>query len=325
MKKSIFYWTVLAVLGTVHLQALNNHFSLEIPIYLTCLLTTGAACFFYKRMVVNLSILGTKSNFILFGLQLLLLFFYSIKRSWVLFIPVILFIALEMVRLTFSRKLASLSQEVNQYKEQTIHINETFRAVRNERHDFLKHVSTIHFMLEKGQSTEAKAYLDHLVDGYEETNLSIKGERGAAAGVLHQMYRQAKEKGINVHYDFDLPLSSLPLSDKHMVTLIGNLLSNSIDACQEWQNQYGEQASITLEFYKRSGLYLLTCKNNSLPIPNEILDGLFVTYGNTTKSSGHEGLGTKIIKDLIAEYQGFLDFVYKEEEFTVKIKIPAIQ
>jgi two-component system, LytTR family, sensor histidine kinase NatK len=51
---------------------------------------------------------------------------------------------------------------------------------------------------------------------------------------------------------------------------------------------------------------------------------LFQSYGKTTKGRGHEGLGTKIIKDIVTGNNGFLDFVYKDEEFTVKIKFPAL-
>lgn len=105
---------------------------------------------------------------------------------------------------------------------------------------------------------------------------------------------------------------------------LGNLLSNSIDACEEWQKTQNKQAHLTLQFYKRSGLYLLICKNNSQPIPTEILDELFHSFGKTTKGDGHEGLGTKMILDIVQAHQGFLDFVFKEQEFTVKIKIPAI-
>ncbi len=117
--------------------------------------------------------------------------------------------------------------------------------------------------------------MDQLVDGYEETNLSIKGERGVVAAILHQMYRQAKSKGLEVIYDLDLPLSTLPISDHDIVTIIGNLLSNSIDASEDWQKVHQQQAQLTLQFYKRSGLYLLICKNSSLPIPTEILINYF--------------------------------------------------
>lgn len=237
----------------------------------------------------------------------------------------VLCVYLLLSRFSMARKMKTLSEEAKHFDEQRAQFNETFRVVRSERHDFLKHVSAIHFMLENKNNEEAKQYLDELVEGYKETNLSIKGEHGVVAGVLHQMYRKARALDIEVVYDFDLPLSTLPLSDQRIIILIGNLLSNSIDACEEWQKKYHQQALLTLQFYKRSGLYLLTCKNNSLPIPAQILDQLFVNYGKTTKGDGHEGLGTKLIQDVVHEANGFLDFVHKDEEFMIKIKIPAIK
>lgn len=228
-------------------------------------------------------------------------------------------------RLSISRKMKTLTEENKRFEEQRAQFNETFRVVRSERHDFLKHVSAIHFMLENGKNEEAKHYLDELVEGYKETNLSIKGERGVIAGILHQMYRKARTVDIDIIYDIDLPLSSLPLSDQQIISLVGNLLSNSIEACEEWQKRYNKQAFLTLQFYKRSGLYILQCKNSTLPIPPSILDHLFIRSGKTTKGDGHEGLGTKIIHDIVEKYNGFLDFVYKDQEFSIKIKIPAIK
>jgi two-component system, LytTR family, sensor histidine kinase NatK len=309
----------IAILGTVHLQRLFlNH----IPIYLTCLVVLGIVFYFYKKTLLMIKSLGIWGNGLIFFMQLLLLI--PFKSIWTAMAAFLVFIGLEIIRVTGARKVAILQQDVMQLEEQSAHFNEVFRVVRSERHDFLKHVSAVHFMLENGNHVDAKAYLDDLIDGYKITNLSIKGERGIVAGVLHQTYQRAQKAGISIIYDLDLPLSTLPLTDKHLVELIGNLLLNSLDACEEWQNLHHEQGQISLQFYKRSGLFLLTCKNSSPPIPASVIDELFNSYGNTTKD-GHEGLGTKIIQDIIREYQGFLDFSYKGEEFSVKIKIPAIQ
>lgn len=317
--KSILYWVMIAVLGMIHIYALPW----KIPFYIAGF---GVIYYFYRKILLDISILGFWWNSLLWCMQLLVFWEYiQPEPSWKNLVPFILFISIEVFRIMVTGKITSLQQEVKQFEERAAQFNETFRVVRSERHDFLKHVSAIHFMLEKGNTAEAKAYLDHLVDGYEETNLSIKGERGSVAGVLHQMYKRAKVAGIEVAYDFDLPLSSLPLSDQQFVALIGNLLTNSIEACEEWQKARKVPAEITLQFYKRSGLYLLTCKNNSLPIPTEILDELYRSYGKTTKGGAHQGLGTKIIHDTVNACQGFLDFTYKNQEFTVKIKIPAIQ
>ncbi|KMJ57691.1 histidine kinase [Bacillus sp. LL01] len=278
-------------------------------------------------MVVEINHLGWKINSVLAVAQV---FLVSVSLGvalpvWLALMPMTIFVAVEYVRLGLGRQLTLLRRYLAQQEEQREHINETFRIVRSERHDFLKHVSAVHFMLEGGKAEEAKLYLDEIVESYEETNYSIKGERGVVAGALHQMYRRGKAAGVSVVYDLDVPLSTLPIGDQKMVGLLGNLLSNGLDACEDWQRERGGQAMLTLQFYKRSGLYMLICKNNTLPVPANVLDSLFHSYGHTTKGGDHEGLGTKMIKDIVEEHQGFLDFVHKDEEFTVKIKVPAIK
>lgn len=326
MKASLLYWVLLAAFGTIHLEFLINNLTWNVPIYLVISPVIGVVYYLYKRTLLETSSTGMRWNLILLAMQLLLVsLYFTVELSWATFATFLIFVGLEAIRLNGSQKISDLTRNLLEYEEQREHLNETFRIVRGERHEFLKHVSAVHFMLENGKDKEAKHYLDDLVDGYEETNLSIKGERGVVAGVLHQMYSRAQASGISVVYDLDLPLSTLPVSDSNMVTLIGNLLSNSIDACEEWQKHYEKQGVLTLQFYKRSGLYLLVCKNNSLPVPTPVLDELYHSYGHTTKGQGHEGLGTKLIKDIVSGHQGFLDFVYRDEEFTVKIKIPAIR
>lgn len=276
-------------------------------------------------MTLNISFFTNSWSILLSVLQLFLLIIPITQQTvWVHVMTFFIFITIEVVRVMIGRKLTDKMHDVLRLEEQFHQLNETFRVVREERHDFLKHVSSVHFMLENNQLEEARNYLDDMVGSYKKTNLSIKGERGAVAGILHSMYKKAKSSGIEMVYDFDLPLSTLPLQDKEMVALIGNLLSNSMEASIDWQLKHKKQTQITLQFYKRSGLFLLICKNHTLPLPTEILDGLFLTYGKTTKGEDHEGLGTKLIHDIVKQHLGFLDFTCKDGEFLIKIKIPAI-
>ncbi|WP_166805777.1 sensor histidine kinase [Jeotgalibacillus sp. R-1-5s-1] len=265
-------------------------------------------------------------NMALWGLQLVLLLSQFETEKLLTGLMILIGSAvIEGCRIYFNKFINTSLKEISLLEGQREQMNETFQIVRQERHDFLKHVSAMQIMLENNQFEETKDYFHTLVQDYEKTNLSIKGERGATAGILHQMRHKGEKTGVNVIYDFEQPLSSMPVPDTDMVKLIGNLLSNAIDASIEWSKEKQQPAFLTLQFQKRAGLYILTCTNQSLPIPTDVLDNLYVKSGITTKSGAHEGLGTKIIKETVALHSGHLDFTYKNEEFTVKIKVPAIR
>lgn len=318
------YWRAFAAFVFLHLHVIGGEW---FPFYVSLILAGIIAYYFHKKVLVEIESLGWQVNTSLTMVQVIvvLLSYFGMDALVVSVVFFIIFVVLEYLRLSLGRNMSEKKRELLQHREQRQHINETFRVVRGERHDFLKHVSAVHFMLENNEANDAKRYLDELVENYEETNYSIKGERGVVAGVLHQMYRRAKAADISIVYDLDVPLSTLPIRDQKMVELVGNLLGNALDACEEYQLKRGEQALVSLQFYKRSGLFILICKNSTLPVPVDVLDSLFYTYGKTTKSGEHEGLGTKLIKDIVTDHQGFLDFVCKDGEFTLNIKVPAIK
>ncbi|WP_257475135.1 GHKL domain-containing protein [Bacillus sp. MCCB 382] len=320
----MIYWFVLSLIGFIHIEQILMNLSWQLPYYLTYPVILIISYLLFKKMMIHTIDITQKWHILLSLTQLLLLLTYiPMKPSWLMVAIFLIFIGIEIARWDVAMKMNLLINDQKQYEEERSHLTETLRIVRSERHDFLKHVASIHYMLENHHHEEAAAYLDDLVDGYEETNLSIKGERGSVAGILQEMYNRGKASGVTMIYDADMPFSTLPMKDKHIVTLLGNLLSNSIEASTEWKIHSSKQANVSLQFYKRSGLYMIICQNPSLPIPTPILDRLYQSFGHTTKNK-HEGLGTKIIHDTVHDYMGSLDFTYKEEEFTVKIKIPAI-
>ncbi|SER01817.1 sensor histidine kinase [Piscibacillus halophilus] len=323
---NIFYWMVVVIFATIHLQVLLNGLYIQLPIYLTILVPVGLILLISWKVITKVDRVPVLWNGLLALVQVLLLIVnLNDQFIWGSTGLLVAFICLEWFRHILARQYSYLHTQLKNHEIEREQINNTFRIVRSERHDYLKHISALHFLIENGKTEEAKTYLNDLVEGYEETNLSIKGETGVVAATLHQAYKRARVLGISVDYSLDVPVSSLPMTDRDIVSLIGNLLSNSIDACESWQKEKGEQALLSLQFLKRSGLYILTCENNSLPIHREVLDRLYNDYGITTKEGDHEGLGTKIIHDIVQKYDGLLDFVYKDEKFLVKIKIPLIK
>ncbi|MBS2967934.1 GHKL domain-containing protein [Metabacillus sp. KIGAM252] len=285
----------------------------------------AAVVFIYagvKHWFRNIVYVQQSMNGTLTGIQLLLAI-----SAWQAPIPVrcllfLVFSGLEYVRFLIGKQSKATDRKMTQLLDAQNTVNETFRVVRSQRHDYMKHISAVHYLLEKGRYSEAKEYMNGLVRTYEETNISIKGEDGVAAGILHDVYRRADSLGIQIAYEFDLPISTLPMHPVDLVGLLGNMLSNAIEACEESIREGQKDPMLTVRFEKRSGVYLLVCRNSSVQPPNEVLDVLFEKSGRSTK--GQEGLGTKVIADTVKQYGGFLDFTYKEHIFTLKLKFPSI-
>ncbi|QPC45684.1 sensor histidine kinase [Mangrovibacillus cuniculi] len=216
----------------------------------------------------------------------------------------------------------ALDKQISYAEESMVQLNDAFTKVKKERHDFLKHVAAIQYMVEKKQTEELYQYTKNLTQNYEKTNLSIKGENGAVVGLLNKYSQRASQTGIQLAFYLDVPISSLPLPNHEIITLIGNVLENSLDASEKWQRNHKEKATIQLCLTKKAGLYILTCENDTLPLPTKVVDNLFEKSGFSTKNT--DGLGTLIIKDTVYAHNGYLDFIHKNEKFFLKIKLPAV-
>lgn len=321
-----FYWLLVAVYSTIHSKIILKYMDFSVPSYLLFFIFIAICFIFSKYSHIDNADSSSKIDTLFWLLQsLILLVNIQLFFTYWNGVFLLLFVLIEIVRYMVEKKIVHLQLEKQFYENEMKQYNELFQVIRSERHDFLKHISAVHFMLEKEGASTAKVYLDELVEGYEETNLSIKGENGAVASILHRVHKQATLENIELKYDFDVPLSTLPMKEKDIVSLVGNLLFNSLEASQEWGQKHKKKSHITIRLSKRSGLYLLTCKNDCLPIPAVILDSMFKKFGQSTKTGKERGYGTKIIHTIANKYHGYLDYTYKDETFVVKLKIPAIK
>src|SRR5690625_6901035 len=122
-----------------------------------------AIFFLQKRIILHISSIGLYWNCFLFLILILIVSFYLILTpSWVFLIPLILFIMLEMIRIQFTAQLEKLERQVERFTTEREQMNETFRIVRAERHDFLKHISSLHYMRSEEHTSELQSR-GHLV------------------------------------------------------------------------------------------------------------------------------------------------------------------
>lgn len=240
----------------------------------------------------------------------------------IIFLSVWLILALKAKRQVECARLF-LQQRCKTFDEDLEHVRSLVLDLRADRHDSMKHITALHYLLEQGEEQEAKNYLDQLLSNYDATNLSLKGEETHLAAFLHHVKKATHSKQIEIRYDLEEPLSQLPLSLPEQSILVGNLLFNSLDAVESYYEVYG-QGQIILSTSFKSGLYVLELSNSSLPIEAHILDHLFDKQVITSKKGEHEGLGTAIVARLVKKHHGSIDYCYLNKTFTVKIKLPKL-
>ncbi|HLU21766.1 MAG TPA: GHKL domain-containing protein [Bacillaceae bacterium] len=116
----------------------------------------------------------------------------------------------------------------------------------------------------------------------------------------------------------------MPLSEYELVSLIGNILDNAMDAACEYKDS-GKQGNIFFSCRKQSGIWILVCQNSTVPLQNETIERIFTKRSQSTKGGNHEGIGTQQIMYIVKKHDGTLDFTAIDETFTLKIKIPDVK
>lgn len=304
----LFLYSVLCV---IHMSLLLQ---VVLPFGVAGLIGLSISFCTYKYVIVDIT----------WGVQILLVGIYVFSEPSLAYICVLLSSITLFIYSVKDRKTKNkIREKIARTEVQHNEYNQTFQMLKKERHDYLKHINAIHYLMQRQSREDAIQYMEVLIDGYEETNLSIKGEHGAVAAILHSIYKRAHFSNIAINYHFDIPCSKLPLDTLKVVALLGNILENALDACEEWHQRSGVQGFIEMTLQKRSGLYILTCKNSTVRLPQKVADQLFKKVGVTTKPS-HDGLGTSIIQNIIEEQQGYLEFLNEKEMFTLVCKLPSI-
>lgn len=221
----------------------------------------------------------------------------------------------EWLRIGLCRSLTKLFEQIDRLTQAEQHANRMLMDVRSRNHDTMKHITA----LSSAQSEpDTQTYIKHWAGQYSQYDRFLKGESAYIAGVLYDFLEKANASNVNVSLHLHTPLSSLPFSPADQVSLAGNILENALDSAAEAP----EKAEIKLETTLRSGLYVLICENTTPGMEPKVLDTLYQSFGHTTKSGTHEGIGTYVIQKLVNQAFGKLDFTYRHPVFRLEIKIP---
>ena len=131
--------------------------------------------------------------------------------------------------------------------------------------------------------------------------------------ILNQKEKEAEKQKTQMQISTEV-FTTLPFSDREIISLFGNLLDNALEACE--QIKEGERW-IHIKMKKKNQLLYIeivnAVKNTGIQI-----DENFVS---TKKDGVLHGYGMKNIRDIVEQYNGMFQCKSQEDRFEVVITI----
>jgi two-component system CitB family sensor kinase len=176
-------------------------------------------------------------------------------------------------------------------------------ALRAQQHEFSNRMHTVAGLLEMGDTDEALAYLTDvsgLADDFAELVGAVIDSRVVAALIVAKA-SVAAERGVTLGLTEDSWLPG-PLADANaVVTILGNLIDNAIDAAALLDP---ESAHVTIRLRRDEGRVTLRVSDTGPGVPADasIFKAGFTT--KTTRAGGGRGLGLAIVHSQVSRLGG---------------------
>lgn len=193
-----------------------------------------------------------------------------------------------------------------------------YENVKRVRHDMLGHLITIKEYLKLNKVEGAINYIGKLNHEIDFIKQGIFSENISVDAIVNNRMAKANELGIKTIIDIVIP-NSLNVDDLDLCVIIGNLLTNAIEACQGINGGKSKYIKFIMK-YKRESIIIETINSYNSQTVKE-LNGKFAS-SKTFRDKGEYGMGLSNIESVSKKYNGILDIDRDKNEFIVKIVIP---
>lgn len=210
----------------------------------------------------------------------------------------------------YARTIGEHYQQQLYYME---NLEQLIYKLKSERHDFNNHLGVLYGLLEGGETDKARRYAMQQVKNAQEYQNIVNISYSMVRAVLNYKLSAARESGIGLRLDVNLP-AGLELDEFDLTVILGNLLDNAAEACA------------MLEEGKR---YIGLCIQYNpdylvIQVENPVKEGAEPPAGQvrTTKPDAeNHGFGLKNIEYLMGKHNGFLDIGLKNGVFKANIAL----
>lgn len=197
--------------------------------------------------------------------------------------------------------------EINSLSAQLSQVKRYVDNLRIMRHEQLNRMTTLSGLLHMGHYDEAIRYIQAQSEHAQELLdfISSRFSSPTLCGLLLGKAARAREKGVALSFDpacqLDRPLPSLIESE--LISIIGNLLDNAIEATQRAELPH-EPVEVLIQLNARE--LMIEVADRVIGIDPAIRDHIF-ERGITTKTRGDHGIGLYLIEHYVTQAGGTIE------------------
>ena len=198
-------------------------------------------------------------------------------------------------------------------------VENMYRTMRGWRHDYHNHIQAMKAYAELGKYGELIAYLGRLDENLYQVDTVIKTGNLMMDAVLGSKLGLMKKRGIRTDVTVHVP-KGMKLTDMELCVLVGNLLDNAIEACEEVEEEENRFIRIYMDTLQEQ--FYLSVMNGM----NGRAQRKGTGFVSRKRPGGLPGFGLQRVDRIVEKYGGFLNRQTEEGVFATEILLPlAVQ
>lgn len=203
---------------------------------------------------------------------------------------------------------ALLAEEKEYYYNQCQYMQQSEKKINSFRHDVKNQLDMIYELLKYESKSNIKEYVEKLEKNLGSNSVYSKTGNIALDSILNLKLSQAKQKGIQIICESEIP-EDLQLNASDLMVILGNLLDNSITAAEKVK----ENPFIKIWVSYSKGMLFISIENAYCGKIIEINGHLLTTKNNKE----HHGYGLSNVKKVLEAYHGMVEFDHTKNIFRV--------
>lgn len=190
-------------------------------------------------------------------------------------------------------------------------IRNTYREMRGWRHDYRNHMQVLKTYVDGREWDACNAYILQMNQDLSSIDHVIKTGNVMADAIVNSKVSLAKTKSIAVDITAKIP-QKIPVSDVEFCVLFGNLMDNSIEACEKIVNEDERFIRVYIGTFKKQFYISITNSTNQSQRRQKYF---------SRKGEGH-GFGLYRIDKIIKHRGGYLNRKDEPKVFATEIMLP---